>query len=204
MPCKQQSDIPTSMGIPFFLCFFFSHAQDRPFLTKQNNTAKTSAIPIFNARDALGRTPLESARAYASSGRDTPRSSRRALTPRCPPTRQKRRGRGFGCGGGGRLGDLPEPAGARRRRRRHRRRRRRSRRCRVDGRVVDACGGGCLFVYNTKINHHVCLKFFKLLSSPGIRATHDGLLRAPLTTLVARGREVGGGEDDPRLFPASL
>ncbi len=35
-----------------------------------NNTAITSAIPIFNARDASlvgsGRTPLESARAYAS------------------------------------------------------------------------------------------------------------------------------------------
>jgi hypothetical protein len=52
--------------------------------------------------------------------------------------------------------------------------------------------GGC----NTKINHHVCLKIIKLLSSPGIRATHDGLLRAPLTTVVARGRESGGGEDD--------
>ena len=50
--------------------------------------------------------------------------------------------------------------------------------------------------YNTKINHHVCLKIIKLLSSPGIRATHDGLLRAPLTTVVARGREGGGGEDD--------
>ena len=36
----------------------------------------------------------------------------------------------------------------------------------------------------------------KLLSSPGIRAVHDGLLRAPLTTVLARGREGGGGEDD--------
>ncbi len=33
--------------------------------------------------------------------------------------------------------------------------------------------GGCLFVYNTKINHHDCLKIIKLLSSPGFRATHD-------------------------------
>jgi hypothetical protein len=112
----------------------FSHQTD-------NNTAKTSAIPIFDARDASGRTPLESARAYASSGRGAPRSSRRALTPRCPPTRRKRRGRGFGCGGGrggGRLGNLPAPAGARCRRQR----RRRSRRWRVDGGVVDACVGG--------------------------------------------------------------
>jgi hypothetical protein len=31
--------------------------------------------------------------------------------------------------------------------------------------------------YNTKINHHVCLKIIKLLSSPGIRATHDWLGR---------------------------
>jgi hypothetical protein len=46
-----------------------------------NNTAKTSAIPIFNAWDVLGRTPLESARAYASSGQGAPRSSQRALTP---------------------------------------------------------------------------------------------------------------------------
>ena len=29
-----------------------------------------------------------------------------------------------------------------------------------------------------------------------IRAMHDGLLRAPLTTVVVRGREGGGGEDD--------
>jgi hypothetical protein len=35
---------------------------------------------------------------------------------------------------------------------------------------------------NTKIIHHVCLKIIKLLSSPGIRATHGGLLRAPLTS----------------------
>ena len=80
-----------------------------------------------------------------------PRSSRRALTPRCPPTRQKRRGRGFGRGGGrggGRLGDLPAPTGARRRRRR----RRRSRRCRVDGGVVNACVEGCLFVPGGELN----------------------------------------------------
>jgi len=54
-------------------------------------------------------------------------------------------------------------------------------------------GGGR---YNTKINHHVCINIIKLLSLPGIRATHDGLLRAPLTTIVPRGQEGGGGEDD--------
>ena len=37
--------------------------------------------------------------------------------------------------------------------------------------------------YNTKINHHVCLKIIKLLSSPGIRATHDGLLRAAVVSI---------------------
>ena len=137
---------PYQYGDSFFCVFFSVTHKIGLFSPNRQQHSKNSSIPIFNARDALGRTPLESARAYASSGRDTPRSSRRALTPRCPPTRQKRRGRGFGCGGGGRLGDLPEPAGARRRRRRHRRRRRRSRRCRVDGRVVGACGGGCLFV----------------------------------------------------------
>ncbi len=80
-----------------------------------------------------------------------PRLSRRALTPRCPPTRQKRRGRGFGRGGGrggGRLGDLPAPTGGRGRRRR----RRRSRRCRVDGGVVDACVERCLFVPGGELN----------------------------------------------------
>jgi len=41
--------------------------------------------------------------------------------------------------------------------------------------------------YNTKINHHVCIKMIKLLYLLGIRATHDGLLCAPLTT--------GEGED---------
>jgi hypothetical protein len=48
-------------------------------------------------------------------------------------------------GAGGRLGDLPAPAGARRRRRR-------SRRCGVDGGVVDACGGGYLFVPDGELN----------------------------------------------------
>jgi hypothetical protein len=82
-----------------------------------------------------------------------PRSSWRTLTPRCPPTRQKRRGRGFGRGGGrggGRLGNLPASTGAHRRRRR--RRRRRLRRCRVDGSVVDACVEGCLFVPGGELN----------------------------------------------------
>jgi hypothetical protein len=78
----------------------FSHQTD-------NNTATASAIPIFNARDALGRTPLESVRAYASSGQGAPRSSRRVLTPRYPPTRRKRRGRGFGGGTRWRAGRGP-------------------------------------------------------------------------------------------------
>ncbi len=79
-----------------------------------------------------------------------PRSSRRALTPRCPPTRQKWMGCGFGHGGGqggGRLGNLPAPTGACRRRRQ-----RRSRRCRVDGGVIDACVEGCLFVPGGELN----------------------------------------------------
>ena len=136
-----------SMGIALFLFFSVKHKIGL-FSPNRQQHSKNSSIPIFNVRDTLGRTLLESACAYASSGRGTPRSSRRALTPRCPPTRRKRRGRGFvrgGGRGGGRLSDLPEPAGARRRRRRHRHhshRRRRSRRCRVDGGVVDACGGG--------------------------------------------------------------
>jgi hypothetical protein len=41
--------------------------------------------------------------------------------------------------------------------------------------------------YNTKINHHACIKIIKSLSLPGICATHDGLLRTPLTTIIARG-----------------
>ena len=93
--------VPISVwGLPFF-CFFQSRTRSAFSHQTDNNTANTStAIPIFNARDASGRTPLESARAYASSGRGAPRSSQRALTPRCPPTRPKRRGRGFGRGGG--------------------------------------------------------------------------------------------------------
>ncbi len=125
-------------------CFFFFQSRTRSafFHQTDNNTATTSAIPIFNARMRWG----------------APRSSRRALTPRrvgAHPARVGTRlrldapqqgGNGGGVGlavgrGGGRggdqLGDLPAPAGARRHRRR-----RRLRRCRVDGGVVDACGGG--------------------------------------------------------------
>ena len=87
------------MGIALFLLFSVTHKIGL-FSPNRQQHSKNSSIPIFNARDTLGRTPLESARAYASSGRGTPRSSRRALTPRCPPTRRKRRGRGFGRGGG--------------------------------------------------------------------------------------------------------
>jgi hypothetical protein len=54
------------MGIPFFAFFFQSRTRSAFSHQTDNNTAKTSAIPIFNARD----------------GRGPPRSSRRALTPR--------------------------------------------------------------------------------------------------------------------------
>ena len=50
--------------------------------------------------------------------------------------------------------------------------------------------------YKTKINHHVCRKIIQLFSLLGIRVTHDGLLRAPLTTIIPRGQEGGGGEND--------
>jgi hypothetical protein len=92
----------------------------------------------------------------------------RCITPpprrRCSPPRRGGNGGGVGSAvgrgggrGGGRLGDLPAPAGARRRRRR-------SRRCGVDGGVVDACGGRCLFVLGGELNEikkienkHLCL-----------------------------------------------
>ena len=66
--------VPISVwGLPFF-CFFQSRTRSAFSRQTDNNTANTStAIPIFNARDASGRTPvgsgrtpLESARAYAS------------------------------------------------------------------------------------------------------------------------------------------
>jgi hypothetical protein len=69
---------------PFFA--FFSHAQDRPFLAKQTTTHQT----------LLQRSPF----LMRGMRQGAPRSSRRALTPRCPPTRPKRRGCGFGRGGG--------------------------------------------------------------------------------------------------------
>jgi hypothetical protein len=53
-----------------------------------------------------------------------PRSSRRALTPRYPPTRRKRRGRGFGGGTWRRAGRGPGG------------------RCGVDGGLVNTWGGG--------------------------------------------------------------
>jgi hypothetical protein len=123
-----------SMGIALFLLFSVTHKIGL-FSPNRQQHSKNSSIPIFNARDALGRTPLESARAYASMPPDEAETEGAWVRTRC--------GRG-----GGRLGDLPEPAGARRRHRR----RRRSRRCRVDGGVVDACGGGCLFVPCGKMN----------------------------------------------------
>jgi len=80
----------------------------------------------MRARDASGRTPIESARLRL----DAP----------------QRGGNGGGVGsvvgrgggrGGGRLGDLPAPAGARRRRGR-----RCLRWCGVNSGIVNACGGG--------------------------------------------------------------
>ena len=55
-----------------------------------------------------------------------------------------------GCGsgqGGGQLGNLPAPAGARRRHRRCC-----LQWCGINGGIVDACGGGCLFVPSGKLN----------------------------------------------------
>jgi len=54
------------MGIAFFVFFFQSRTRSAFSHQTDNNTATTSAIPILNVRDALGRTPHESARAYAS------------------------------------------------------------------------------------------------------------------------------------------
>ena len=144
---------PYQYGDCSFL-FFFSHAQDRPFLTKQTTTQQT----------LLQRSPF----LKRGMRRGAPPSSRRALTPRqvgAHPARVSarlcldapRRGRnGGGVGsdavaggaGGGRLGDLPAPAGARRRCRR----RRLSQRCHVDGGVIDACVGGCVFVPGGELN----------------------------------------------------
>jgi hypothetical protein len=85
----------TSIGIPFFV-FFFSRAQDRPFLTKQTTTQQNFSYPIFYVRDASGRTPLESARAYASPGRGAPRSSRVSARLRLDAPRQGGDGGGVG------------------------------------------------------------------------------------------------------------
>ena len=164
-------DPRTNMGIAFFL-FFFSHAQDRRLLTKQTTTQQTLQLSPFLMRGMR---------------RGAPRSSRRALTPRrvgAHPARvgvhlrldaPRRGGNGGGVGSdavtGGAGADwatclsLLERAAAT------------AADVARDGAASTAASptrvGGCLFVYNTKINHHVCLKFFKLLSSPGIRATHD-------------------------------
>ncbi len=51
--------------------------------------------------------------------------------------------------------------------------------------------------YNTKTNHHVCLKIIKLLSLPGIRATHDGL---PVVPVKFRSDELYA-EPSPEVLP---
>ena len=53
------------MGIALFLLFSVTHKIGL-FSPNRQQHSKNSSIPIFNARDMLGRTPLESARAYAS------------------------------------------------------------------------------------------------------------------------------------------
>ena len=58
------------MGIAFFLFFSVTHKIGLFSRQTDNNTAKTSAIPIFNARDASGRTTLEWAPAFASMPTD--------------------------------------------------------------------------------------------------------------------------------------
>ena len=130
-------------GDCFFCVFFFSHAQDQPFFTKQTTTQQQLQLYPFLMRGMRWGAPP---------------SSRRVLTPcrvGAHPARVGTRlrldapqqggnggdvglavGRGGGRGGG-QLGDLPAPAGAR-----CHRRRRRLLRCRVDGGVVDACVGG--------------------------------------------------------------
>ncbi len=150
IPTQTDSGSPRiGLGIAFFV-FFFSHAQDWPFLTKQTTTQQQLQLsPLLMRGMRWG----------------APRLSRRALTPRragAHPAQVGARLRldaprqggngggvgsavGFGGGrGGGWLGNLPAPAGARRRRC--------SRWCRVDGGVIDACGGGCLFVPGGELN----------------------------------------------------
>ena len=55
------------MGIAFFVFFLVTHKIGLFSHQTDNNTAKTSAISIFNARDASG---LQWARAYASMPTD--------------------------------------------------------------------------------------------------------------------------------------
>ncbi len=85
----------------------------------------------------MGRTPLESARAYASM----------------PPDEAETEGAWvwqLDAVAGGAGADWATCLRLLERRRRHRQRR--SQRCGVDGGVVDECGGGCLFVPGGKLN----------------------------------------------------
>ena len=76
-----------------------------------------------------------------------------------------------GCGGGqggGRLSDLPAPAGARRRRRQSC-----LQRCGIDGGVADACGGVSLFVSGGEVNEMKKLKKTSCLRWPPTGQTHN-------------------------------
>jgi hypothetical protein len=139
--------VPESVWGLLFLCFFFSHAQDQPFLTKQTTTQQQLQLPPFLMRGMSWGAPGLSRRALTPH-RVGAHPARVGARLRLDSPQRGGNGGGVGsavrCGGGrgrGQLGNLPAPAGAR-----HRRCRRCSRRCRVDGGVIDACGGGCLFV----------------------------------------------------------
>jgi hypothetical protein len=84
-PYPQIWGVPISVGIDCSFFVFFSHAQDGLFSPNRRTQQKLQLSPFLMRGMRQG----------------APRSSRRARTPRCPPTRRKRRGRGFGRGVGG-------------------------------------------------------------------------------------------------------
>jgi len=112
----------------------------------------SSTRPWADTRVAPPRRALESDAGKGCIGAHPARVSARL---RLDTTRRGRNGGGVGlavgCGsgrGGGQLGNLPAPAGAR-----PRHRQRRSQGCGIDSGVVDACGGGCLFVPGGEPNY---------------------------------------------------
>jgi hypothetical protein len=88
-----------SMGIALFLLFSVTHKIG--LFSPNRRTQQKLQVSPFLMRGMRWGAPRSSRRAYASSGPGALFSSRRALTPRCPPTRRKRRGHGFGRGVGG-------------------------------------------------------------------------------------------------------